>query len=51
MAGDGRGRLLLELRQPSDLRVSTSARTRGRAEGGLADLLRSLDASASERVV
>ncbi len=31
------------LRQPSELRVTTSARTRGRAEGGLADLLQSLD--------
>jgi hypothetical protein len=30
------------LRQPSDLRVRTSARTHGRAEGGVADLLRSL---------
>lgn len=32
------------LRQPSDLRVSTSARITGRAEGGLAALLRSIDA-------
>jgi hypothetical protein len=30
------------LRQPSDLRVRTSARTHGRAQGGVADLLRSL---------
>jgi glycosyltransferase involved in cell wall biosynthesis len=37
-----------QLRQPSDLRVSTSARIRGRAEGGLADLLRAIEASAVE---
>jgi hypothetical protein len=37
-----------QLRQPSDLRVSTSARIRGRAEGGLADLLRSIDADVAE---
>lgn len=30
------------LEQPTDLRVRTSSRVRGRAEGGLADLLRSL---------
>ncbi|WP_028922190.1 glycosyltransferase [Pseudonocardia acaciae] len=35
------------LRQPADLRVLTSARTRGRARGGLADLLRSLRAGAA----
>ena len=41
------------LRQPSDLRVITSARTHGRAEGGLADLLRSLDTgdTSAERAV
>jgi hypothetical protein len=31
------------LRQPTDLRVRTSARIRGRARGGVADLLRSLE--------
>jgi hypothetical protein len=38
------------LRQPTDLRVRTSARTRGRAAGGVADLLRSLQTDAQSRV-
>ncbi|MDT7626453.1 MAG: hypothetical protein QOF99_7354, partial [Pseudonocardiales bacterium] len=34
----------------TDLRVRTSARTRGRAAGGVADLLRSLQTDAQSRV-
>jgi hypothetical protein len=33
------------LRQPTDLRVRTSARTNGRAQGGLAELLAQLQES------
>jgi glycosyltransferase involved in cell wall biosynthesis len=45
MAADG-----CRLRRPSDLRVRTSARTRGRARGGVADLLRSFQVESSADV-